>query len=766
MTQRRIPWAAVLVLLATGGTAAEPDRPPFAIGCTVHATALPGGRHVNVATSRATLLLPGRGPLPLAADLADEPGSWTQFAGWFPDGATAIVGRGWERGDNGRWEEEHGTFRFQAGDWLYDTHLVDLHSGRAVNVTAVDRVSFYNTGVFAWPGTPDRLGFTALVDGVSKPFAMDLDGSRKVDLAAESRGFAYGFSASPDGDRVSYHENYQLWLADADGGNRVHVDTGHPFVFAPAWSPDGSWLLFLAGEREDCHPHVVRADGTGLRLLARRGGYRGWTEFLDVPDFHQGSSDVPAWSADGRTVFFTARVSGSDAADETVELFAVDLDPESKPRQLTVSPPGTTHYHPRSSPDGGWLLYGSRRDGGRNLFARRLHDGREVRLTSLPRGWAAMHGHWQPISVPPGAAVAEPLRRRRLLYNVDGDSCLWTKPGAAGPAEVTAADLQRVVDEVTFETSRVDTFAACVNAQVTYYPSAVGTLRGTLSSPEERERWPASERRRFANVAALLEAGVDPTATLVARARERGREAWISFRMNDDHGDDFLQTAFRRDHPDWVIGGERYAGRDALDFRRDEVREHVVALVAEAVDRFDCDGVELDFNRFPRFFRDDVPEPERVRLLDDLVRRIRGALDATGRRRGRRLVLAVRVPSNLGRTPPTPATARAVGCDAVAWAAAGLVDHVTVSEFLLERGDLPVGAWRAVLPQVSLAFGIECTRDVGGASLTAEEYRQAARRLVTQGAEGVYLFNFFTSRERADDPVEPPFDVLRDLGPP
>ena len=76
-------------------------------------------------------------------------------------------------------------------------------------------------------------------------------------------------------------------------------------------------MLFLAGEHYDCHPHVVRADGTGLRKLADRGGYRGVVEFLDVPDFHGGSSDMPVWAPDGKSVFYTAKVG------ENVELFRV-----------------------------------------------------------------------------------------------------------------------------------------------------------------------------------------------------------------------------------------------------------------------------------------------------------------------------------------------------------------------------------------------------------------------------------------------------------
>jgi Tol biopolymer transport system component len=188
---------------------------------------------------------------------------------------------------------------------------------------------------------------------------------------------------------IAYHKNYQLYVADADGANARHIKTGHPFNFVPLWSPDGTWLLFLAGEQgsPNCHPHVVRADGTGLRKLADRRGYQGVIDFLDVADFHGGSSDLPAWSADGRSVFYTAQ------AGRNVELFVTTLDDKS--RQLTSGPAGARHYHPQPSPDSKWLLYGSKRDGVRQLYVMRLEDRKERCITDLKKGRGAMWAYWQ-----------------------------------------------------------------------------------------------------------------------------------------------------------------------------------------------------------------------------------------------------------------------------------------------------------------------------------------------------------------------------------
>ncbi len=232
--------------------------------------------------------------------------------------------------------------------------------------------------------------------------------------------------------------------------------------------------------------------------------------------------------------------------------------------------------------------------------------------------------------------------------------------------------------------------------------------------------------------------------------------------MNDDHGNDFLRTQFLVDHPDWRLGTEQYRGKGAMDFGRDEVRQYTFRLIEEAVNRYDCDGIELDFNRFPTFFKDGTTG-ERVAKMNALVQRVRTMLDEVGIKRGRRLVLAVRVPSNYGRTPPSPETSRQLGCDVPAWAKLGWVDFVAVSEFLFERGDLPIGQWKQAIPTIPVYGGIECTKGGGRKNLTAEEYRQAALALKKAGADGAYLFNFFTSREEGANAYEPPFEVLRCL---
>ncbi len=388
------PWLGAALLAAVVGCETTPpatSRSHHLIGYTDLQCDDPRGQFYNWRTSRAMIVrADGTGRREIGASLITRPNQWTQFAGWWADGRQAIINCAWESEENYLWEREHKTFRMTEGNWLLDGCLVDLTAGAARNVTAVERVSNYNAGLTPWPGDPARATFAPLINGIQHPFVMDSDGRNKKDLSSGKDGFTYGCNVSPDGQRITYNKDYLVYIADHDGANPRRVDEtpGHTFQFIPTWSPDGKWILFLSGQHYTCHPYLVRADGSGLRKLADRGTYRGVMEPLKHPDFHSGSSDIPTWSPDSQWVYYTAQVG------ESVELMRVSL--EGRSEQLTRSPAGTANYHPKVSPDGRFVVFGSTREGAGAQYVANA-DGTNLKPITMPTpGRVQMHAHWQP----------------------------------------------------------------------------------------------------------------------------------------------------------------------------------------------------------------------------------------------------------------------------------------------------------------------------------------------------------------------------------
>ncbi|GIS61470.1 MAG: hypothetical protein CM1200mP2_36950 [Planctomycetaceae bacterium] len=167
-----------------------------------------------------------------------------------------------------------------------------------------------------------------------------------------------------------------------------------------------------------------------------------------------------------------------------------------------------------------------------------------------------------------------------------------------------------------------------------------------VNGKEPQDRWPQNAKR-------LHEAGLDPYKIWIARCRDRKISPWLSMRMNDVHNtedrDNFQHSTFWRTHIKFWREPNHEHG-SGLNYAYPEVRGYQMAFVRELLERYDPDGLELDWMRFPNHLTPGKEREER-QILTRFVRDVR--------RLTREVVQETQTPDPAGR--PRAGTSRCGG---------------------------------------------------------------------------------------------------------
>ncbi|MCK5456034.1 MAG: chitobiase/beta-hexosaminidase C-terminal domain-containing protein, partial [Melioribacteraceae bacterium] len=357
----------------------------------------------------------------------------------------------------------------------------------------------------------------------------------------------------------------------------------------------------------------------------------------------------------------------------------------------------------------------------------------------------------------------------RLMYDSDGGNMfIYKKP------PMTPEMLYPYIDEVA-ETGVTSFFMSPHYGMPMIFPTKVAKMIGEDVSPELASKItldakPKTIERGVANLRSLIDAGYDPFGLVIDRAHQSNMEAFISFRLNEVHWvekkDALILSHFWKEHPEWRIGengdslsqvyldilGPRTSPVVAgwlpggLNFAIPEVREHRIAQMREMCERFNIDGLDLDFQRFPMYFKLGE-ESKHIETMTNWIREIREMTRDVAAKRGRPILLCARIMAE-------PEQNLAIGLDPFTWANEGLLDFVVVSHYLHNNFTLPIKEYRELFPkEFPIYASIEVERD-------EENYRKVAKQLWHENVDGISLFNFFTSRESG---IEPPLHVIHEI---
>ena len=344
-------------------------------------------------------------------------------------------------------------------------------------------------------------------------------------------------------------------------------------------------------------------------------------------------------------------------------------------------------------------------------------------------------------------------RNRRILLNNDRSASFTpTCSPSATTADEVIQGVEAYVDELA--AAGISATATCLwQAYYTIYPSSLphveDLLRGEIS---KRRQCDINVMRRFQDrFRPLVEASGDPVEVQLRRCREHGIEYLACLRMNDRHPGG---GPFKMKREDLHIEDLKDLGeyRRGFDFTHDIVRENLLAFMAEILERYDVDGLELDWMRWCRVFPMDVA-PDRAHLLTTFTEKVRTLLDEAAERRGRdRLTLSVRVPQMLDEC-------RMLGFDVQEWVRTGALDCLCPSDFFYTDFNTPVEDFLAItkgtacLVYPSVHPIISYGNNVG--LMSAENYRAAARNFYHRGASGISAYNYQYHWAKMESPHYP-----------
>ena len=280
------------------------------------------------------------------------------------------------------------------------------------------------------------VAFTTTVAGVRQIVRMDLRGGYPVPVTASDKDVSDP-QWSPDGRRLAYVRDDELWVTEVDGSRSTLVAAKPGGGTRPRWSPDGGRLAFLSRRRgwsqiwvidapvprrgrpaNDPKPPVARSvtatgldvdsfawapDGTRLAVMARHDPTHPSASEIAVVDVGSGVSEIVAgtdgcatggrWMADGSLTYVT---------DASGWFQVVRRSPDGREHLVLTGgarehgePGGGFGHVPLASPDG------------RHVVHIEVHDGcQDLVVTGTAAGDPPKRGRGRPPKAPRTVAVA------------------------------------------------------------------------------------------------------------------------------------------------------------------------------------------------------------------------------------------------------------------------------------------------------------------------------------------------------------------------
>ncbi|MCQ2770295.1 MAG: hypothetical protein MJ236_00640 [Clostridia bacterium] len=348
-----------------------------------------------------------------------------------------------------------------------------------------------------------------------------------------------------------------------------------------------------------------------------------------------------------------------------------------------------------------------------------------------------------------------------VFFNEDPNHYIHSRY-LAGDTELTEDNLRDFIK--SYGQTNITDFLVCVNASMPFYPST--KLKSSIDRYNEWEqdtiildKYRTSIYKCVKLCRDAYSNGIDIFNIWIDEIRKNKINAWISIRMNDIHDTDdlnnFLPSDFYKSNYDKIRANYRKPlthPEHALDYSYEEVRNHYLTLIEDALDHHDCDGIELDYQREPYCFAIGK-EYEGLEIMNGFIEEAIKIIKKAEEKRGHKIMISARVPS-------TPRDATLLGLDVIEWINREYFDYITVSpHWSSVDSNMPIEMWKRLVKdkKTKINAGLEILIDAYNRrgrkylNIDLESALGYSHAYTSIGADNIYLFNYMSLFEKMDE---------------
>jgi len=332
--------------------------------------------------------------------------------------------------------------------------------------------------------------------------------------------------------------------------------------------------------------------------------------------------------------------------------------------------------------------------------------------------------------------------RRRIIFNNDGDDTSGGHVHDGIKKKDVTPQAFWEARSLGVENSHLDSIFYCTNA---------GSFNSHSHNSRVAELFTSSVPGLFPlnYSGALIEQGRDCLELIIDFCRKNGIEAFWSQRMNDIHDNWYpvFYSKYKKEHPELLLFRPEDIGKPmqglvephmnatAVDYGKQEIRDQQYEIIRDVCQRYDVDGIELDFMRQPIFFRPTMEgrpvAQEQIDIMTDFLARVRAMTEQAGKDRGKPILIAVCVPN-------LPDVARNIGLDVEEWLKKDLIDIVIASlEHTCFTGSL------GPMVKMKERYDVPVYARLSGSCGSIDRWAGAVTNAWRAGVDGIQTFNIF-----------------------